>query len=216
MISDEALMGYLDGQADLARAREIEAALAASPELRRRLAQLETRDQDVREAFDSLLEIPVPEALAERVRAVAAGQGRVVRLKPPARPRLAPDLSPAAAIVRPGWMGWALAAQFAGLLVLAGLLIHPIGQRPAPQYQALGAAPAAAQPDLMVIFKPQTPESALRETLRATGGRVVGGPTEADAWLLQVPLAQRAAALAKLRGSGAVVLAEPVDPPDAR
>jgi anti-sigma factor RsiW len=215
MITDDALIGYLDGQADLARAREIEAALAGSPELRRRLAELEARDQDVREAFDALLEAPVPDALAERVRAAAAGQGRVVRLKAPARPRLA-GTAPASAAARPAWLGWALAAQFAGLVVLTGLVIHPVTPRPTPAYHALGAAPAAVQPNLMVIFDPQTPEASLRETLRAAGVRVVGGPTEADAWLLLAAPDARAAALAKLRGAAGVVLAQPLDPARAR
>jgi hypothetical protein len=216
MITDEALMGYLDGQGDLARAREIEAALAGSPELRRRLADLEARDEGVREAFDALLEAPVPAELAERVRAAAKDRlaGQVVPLK--TRPRLAAAASPAAVAARPGWMGWALAAQFAGLVVLTGLVIHPLTAREAPAYHALGAAPAAVQPNLMVVFKPQTSEAALREALRAAGARVVGGPTEADAWLLQAPQAQRAAALARLRGTGAVALAEPIDPPEAR
>jgi hypothetical protein len=219
MISDEALMGYLDGQADLTRAREIEAALAGSPELRRRLAELESRDQEMREAFDALLEAPVPADLVARVRAAAKDrlEAQVVPLKARARPRLAAASLPAAeAVVRPGWMGWALATQFAGLVVLTGLLIHPINPRPAPLYHALGAAPAAVQPNLMVIFRPQTPEAALRETLRTAGVRVVGGPTEADAWLLQAPAEERAAALAKLRAADAVTLAQPLDPPDAR
>lgn len=218
MITDDALIGYLDGQADLSRAREIEAALAASPELRRRLGELEARDQDVRDAFDALLEAPVPEALAQRVRAAAKGGARVVRLKTPGKPRLAAAAAtpPAAAAARPAWMGWALAAQFAGLVVLTALVIHPLNVRPAPAYHALGAAPAAVQPNLMVIFKPQTSEAAVRETLRAAGARVVGGPTEADAWLLQTPADQRAAALVKLRGARHVALAEPVDPAGAR
>jgi hypothetical protein len=62
-----------------------------------------------------------------------------------------------------------------------------------------------------VVFRPNTPERALREILRASDARLVGGPTEADAYLLQVPAAARVKALARLRREARVVLAEPVD-----
>jgi hypothetical protein len=40
----------------------------------------------------------------------------------------------------------------------------------------------------------------------------VGGPTEADAYVLSVPMAQRAGALATLRRRADVVMAEPIEP----
>lgn len=113
----------------------------------------------------------------------------------------------------PAWLGWALAAQFIFALALGALLL-PRSQ-PA-RYQTLGARPAEASApavvtgDLVVIFRPDTREQDLRATINGVGGRVVDGPTSTDAYVLQVPAPRRDAALAALRGSAAVLLAEPL------
>lgn len=81
------------------------------------------------------------------------------------------------------------------------------------RYHALGSAPPpAAAGNVAVIFRPDTPEAQLRAALRATHGRLVDGPTAADAYILAVPAAQREAALAGLRGRRDIVMAEPIDP----
>jgi anti-sigma factor RsiW len=220
VISDEALVGYLDGHVDLARAREIEAALAGSAELRRRLEALQAGDASLREAFDALLEEPVPDALTARIRAAAAAAERdkVVRLRPERRAGLGfGGLAVAARAgfgVQPAWLGWAAAAQFAGLIVLSAAVIQ-LGRQPAA-YHALGAAPQPADANLIVVFRPQTPERTLSERLRAADARVVGGPTEAGAWVLHVTPAGRSDALVKLRGDPEVTLAEPLDAPGGR
>ena len=74
---------------------------------------------------------------------------------------------------------------------------------------ALGAAPAA-QGQAVVVFRPETPEGELRRIVRASGARIVGGPTVTDAWVLAVPEAQGASLLARLRAEPAVLLAEPL------
>ena len=51
----------------------------------------------------------------------------------------------------------------------------------------------------------------MRSALRQSGASLVGGPTDADAWLLSVPSAQRSVALARLRADREVVMAEPID-----
>jgi hypothetical protein len=51
----------------------------------------------------------------------------------------------------------------------------------------------------------------MREALKATGARLVDGPTPADAYVLRVPAAQRDTALANLRARGEIVLAQPID-----
>ena len=43
---------------------------------------------------------------------------------------------------------------------------------------------AAAPADLVVLFRPETPERELRRIVRALGARIVGGPTAGDTWLL--------------------------------
>jgi hypothetical protein len=113
------------------------------------------------------------------------------------------------------WFGWALAAQ-AALLAAAIAVILP-AQRPAAAYHALGAAQAPAPSgNVVVIFRPDTPERALRGALQANHAQLVDGPTAADAYVLHVAPAVRAAALAGLRSRPEVVLAEPVDPPESR
>lgn len=106
------------------------------------------------------------------------------------------------------WLGWALAAQTA-LLLLVGALALP-GARP-DRYHALGAARAAAAGNAVVIFRPDTTERNLREALEASHARLVDGPTAADAYVIHVPAAERAAALAKLRRRADMVLVEPID-----
>jgi hypothetical protein len=106
------------------------------------------------------------------------------------------------------WLGWAVAVQFCLLVVMSGALWR--NEQPA-RYHTLGAAPASAAANIVVIFKPDTPERDLRAILRSSGARLVGGPTESDAYLLHVESAARSAALARLREETQVVVAEPVD-----
>ena len=132
------------------------------------------------------------------------------RLAARPRPR-GPD--PLAGLVRawragPPWLGWALAAQ-AGLIAAFGLVVAPTAP-PAP-YHALSAAPAAARGNVVVIFRPETSERALREALRAGHARLVDGPTASDAYVLAVPAAERARVLTTLRARVDIVLAEPID-----
>lgn len=107
------------------------------------------------------------------------------------------------------WLRWTLAGQL-GLLLALGAQV--LAREPAAVYHALAAGSTAKPGDIVVIFRPETSERALRETLRASDARVVDGPTSTDAYLLYVPSALRAEVLAKLRGAPQIVLAEPVDP----
>jgi anti-sigma factor RsiW len=109
---------------------------------------------------------------------------------------------------RAGWVGWGLAASLA--LVVGATLLPPVLRPPAPEaaYHALGAAPAASAGNLVVIFRPDATEAQMRGVLNAVHGRLVDGPTVADAYVLAVPAAERAAALELLKGRHEVVLAE--------
>jgi hypothetical protein len=77
-------------------------------------------------------------------------------------------------------------------------------------YRALGAAPADAHGNLLVMFRAEASEAQLRAALRAAGARIVDGPTAAGAWVLAVPAARRSAALEALRAQPVVRLAEPL------
>ena len=110
-------------------------------------------------------------------------------------------------LTRPAVAGL-LAAQLA-IIALVAVLAQPVGQ-PA-QYRALGTAPVAASANVIVMFDPKTTESNLRGTLQASGAKIVDGPTSAGAYLLRVPVSERSAALAKLRASEEVAMAQPID-----
>jgi anti-sigma factor RsiW len=112
---------------------------------------------------------------------------------------------------RAAWLAWGVAAAVtlgAGALLLPSLA----PSEGAGGYHALGAARENLAGNVVVIFRPDATERQMRETLRASGARLVDGPTPADAYVLHVAAAQRPAALATLRGRSEVVLAQPVDP----
>jgi hypothetical protein len=87
-----------------------------------------------------------------------------------------------------------------------------VTDRPAPSdaaspYVGLSApAPAAPAGDALVIFRPDTTEAALRSLLQAQQARIVSGPTEAGAYLLQV----QPQGLAGLQASPLVQMAAPL------
>lgn len=105
------------------------------------------------------------------------------------------------------WTGWAVAAC---ALVAVGVTVIP--RAPAASYHVLGAPRASTPGNMVVIFRPETSERDIRVALDQAGARIVDGPTAADAYVLTVPDAQRARALATLRTRPMVVMAEPVDP----
>ncbi|MGI8839247.1 MAG: anti-sigma factor family protein [Caulobacteraceae bacterium] len=109
---------------------------------------------------------------------------------------------------RGGRLAWALAPALAVVLLAAGALF--VSVKPA-RYHTLGAGPAAPAANVVVMFNPRASEADLRRVLEASGARLVDGPTGADAWLVHVPAAARAAALRRLRAQPQIVLAEPVD-----
>ncbi|SFF77952.1 Putative zinc-finger [Duganella sp. CF458] len=105
------------------------------------------------------------------------------------------------------WKGWAIAAQALVIVVLAANLLPADAP---PEYKALGSAPTplAVTPDVLVVFKPDASVQDVQRLLKASGARLVGGPTATGAWLLDVEAAQRPVVLAALRADAAVELAE--------
>ena len=100
------------------------------------------------------------------------------------------------------WWRWALGFQFAAILGLALLLVIP--GSPDHLYRTLGA-PIASSANLVVVFRPTATEAEIRQALRASEARLVGGPTVTDAYLLSAAPAQRIAALERLRSDPAVI-----------
>jgi hypothetical protein len=138
------------------------------------------------------------------------------RIELPAQPPSAAPVPPLAELPAPALLRraandprWLRRAAFfqCGVIVLLALLLARPGATPGA-YRALGAVPDA-QAQAVVVFRPDTAERELRRIVRASGARIVGGPTVADAYVLAMPDAS-AASLARLRAEPAVLLAEPL------
>jgi hypothetical protein len=116
----------------------------------------------------------------------------------------------------PPWSQWALAAELAVIVALGAALLQ--GTDGPSLYRTLGARNAAAPTTgtLVVVFDPTTAESDLRRILREAGARVVDGPTQANAYVLQVAGERRDKAEQALRAEAAVVLVEQLDPEKTR
>lgn len=104
------------------------------------------------------------------------------------------------------WLGWTLGPQ----LVLASC-IGAFFFVQAPRYVALDGGGSAAGGNLLVIFEPEISERAMRQTLRDSEARLVDGPTQANAYVLQVPADRRDDLLAGLRKQPQILLAEPIN-----
>jgi anti-sigma factor RsiW len=112
-------------------------------------------------------------------------------------------------LTRPAAMGF-VAAQ-AVFLLIAGSLFISLQRPPAAQYHALSSGSVPTQANMIVMFQGNTTEQQMRDALNASGASLVGGPTEADAYLLHVQANERAHAIASLQSDRHVTLAQPID-----
>jgi anti-sigma factor RsiW len=182
---------YVTGQLDAAEAARVEAHLDECAE-----CEAEIRFEERLEAEVARLPLDVEQGWARM------------------RQRLAED-RPGRRVARAitahtPWLGWGIAAA---MMLSIGVVMSP-ALRPAAApdaYHTLGAAPVAAAGNVVVIFRPDTTERQIRAVLRASNARLVDGPTQADAYVLQIPAARRELALATLRARHEIVLAQPID-----
>jgi hypothetical protein len=132
------------------------------------------------------------------------------------KPRLGPQEQPVGTVkgwrdtpaVNGNWWRWAVAAQMLVICGMAVLLLRPADTD--SSYRALGAQAAPAA-DAVITFDPATSEGEVRRILRASGARLVDGPTVTDAYLLSLPPADAAGALTRLRSEKAVTLVRPLN-----
>ncbi|HTQ00485.1 MAG TPA: zf-HC2 domain-containing protein [Casimicrobiaceae bacterium] len=106
------------------------------------------------------------------------------------------------------WTRALIAAQLAAIVVLGAVVVAR--EEPRATYRTLGAAdsPAATGASLVVVFDPATTELDLRSVLRSVDARIVGGPTQTNAYLLDVPPEARERAIRTLKTDRRVVLVE--------
>jgi hypothetical protein len=101
--SEETLMAYADNELDAQTRTAVEAAMAADPEIARRVAQHKALRGKVRLAFDNVTEEPIPQNLINAARGVPAvrREGNVIplRRKAPHRRGLPQWISIAASLV---------------------------------------------------------------------------------------------------------------------
>jgi len=106
---------------------------------------------------------------------------------------------------------WAIAGALAAFVALGTVWFA--GTEGPALYRTLGAHNATAPENgtLVVVFDPATTESDLRRIVRSAGARIVDGPMQTNAYVLDVPSARRDQALQTLRAERAVMLAERLD-----
>jgi hypothetical protein len=214
---------FVTDRLDAAERAEVEAHLSgcvdcrAEERLERRLsAEVAAMPMDVEQSWARLrarLDRPSPyqgRGAGGRLAAAWRGFGRRLRGGPPRTARPAQG--------RPPWMAWAMAGQAALMVALFAMVWPHAGSTPGAgaRYHTLGAASSARVGNVVVMFRPDTPERDLRAAFVADQARLVDGPTAAGAYVLNVPQARRASALAALRRRAGVVMAEPIDPVGAR
>jgi anti-sigma factor RsiW len=192
---EELLPWYVTGQLEEAEREQVERHLATCSECekqvraeRRLVEEYRSWTPNVEQGWERLqAKLQPPPARRDRKASLASRAWRSV-----SRPAVAA----------------AIAAQLA-IVVLAGGVVSYVTQPPA--YRALGSAPVPAAANAVVIFKPETREAQLRALLSGSDATLVGGPTDADAYLLHLPQDSRAQALTKLRARPEIVMAEPID-----
>jgi hypothetical protein len=103
------------------------------------------------------------------------------------------------------------------VIVAAGVGLLSVPEGPA-LYRTLSAGNAkpVASGSIVVVFDPTTTEADLRRILRQVGARIVDGPSEANAYVLEVPAQRKDQALQALRAQRAAQLVEPLGPQEPR
>ena len=114
------------------------------------------------------------------------------------------------------WPRWAIAAQLVAIAVLGSLLLS--GTDGSSSYRTLGArnATVPATGSLVVVFDPATTEAEVHRILRGAGARIVDGPTQANAYVLEVSPGQTDRAAQAIKAERAALLVEPLGPQGAR
>ena len=106
---------------------------------------------------------------------------------------------------------WQFAAMAAQLVLITALTVQLLQRETVPAYHVLGRGQAST-PDLLIMFRPEARLQDVQRLLQGGGARIVGGPTVAGAYLVEVEAARRDRLLAVLRADPAVELAEALVP----
>ena len=194
--AEELLPWYATGQLDAADRALVENHLASCARCQRQLA-------------DEQVLIDQFQAMSPEIDSGWAQLRGQIEARPPARPGIGETLAEFWELLKRPVVAAIATAQVA-FVALAAMLFQWLSQ---PTYVALGSGAAASSANIIVIFRPEARESDLRSAIAGSGGTLVGGPTEADAYLIHVPGNGREAAIGKLQKNSSVTLAQPIDGP---
>lgn len=78
------------------------------------------------------------------------------------------------------------------------------------EFKTLSSGEASQQANAIIMFKPDTREQEFREILASAQAVIVGGPTDASAYLVRIPAQTRDDVLSKLSSQSQVTLAQPL------
>jgi anti-sigma factor RsiW len=195
--AEELLPWYVTGQLDESDRLLVEAHLSSCADCREQLTferrmvqELRTVDPEMDAGWARLRSrIEAEQEAQQQTRQAANDRGNVWQL----------FRQPAVAM---------LAAAQVGFLVLSAGILLSLSR---PAYHALGSPPPSPTANVIVIFRADATVQDIRDALKLSGASIVGGPTDADAYLLRVAANQRSQALSKLRSDDDVQMAEPID-----
>ena len=109
----------------------------------------------------------------------------------------------------PRWWRWAVAAQFATIILLGGLLLASTDD--SSLYRTLGDGDRGpATGSLVVVFDPSVSMAEVQRILQSAGARIVDGPTQANGYVLEAPPGKTDQALQAIRSERAALLVEPL------
>ncbi len=175
----------------------------------------DTLDADERATVDAHL------ATCEECRAELAGERKLARAVASLPVDVEQGWSALAARIAakpavPFWrrrvpIGWAAGLPVAAAATVAAAFTALPVAAPVQTYTALGSPDTAPKANIVAIFRPTATDRAMRAALDQAGARIVGGPNASGAYMLRVAPEQRSKAIAGLRASPDLVLAEPID-----
>ena len=205
----ELLPWLLNGTLEAQDATLVEEHLHACPGCRAELECLRV----LQSAYVQSELAPDAEAALAKLRPRLTGPAAGKPHRPARRTPTLQGHTPVLQAVIPGWLKFALAAQFLLIFGLGSTVLLP--DRAAPEFHGLSASggPHHAAGSAVVVFDPAAPQREVARILRSAGGRVVDGPTESNGFVLAVSDGDLKATLARLRAEPAVVLAEPLQVP---
>ncbi len=187
---------YVNGTLGAEEAERVRNHLAECPR-----CQADAQWQDRLRAASPSTE-PVSKTEVDRQWAALSGRLAPAGAKPARRPHAIAN-----------WLGtrWVSLAVGLQAVVVVAVALAWLGapQRDEP-FHALGAAPAAASANVLVVFRPAATESDIRRALRSNHAQIVGGPTVTDAYLLHLA-ALTPDALSRLRADATVLRVESLE-----